>query len=139
MRHLSDIVFNQHPVLLSESASVQEACERMREARVGSVLVTDDDGNLVGIFTGRDAVTRVLAQDKRASDTRLGEVMTAEPTTMKPSLTAIEALRTMWECGFRHLPICEGGKIVGIVSRGDFKGAEQDRLDEEVSLWQHMR
>lgn len=139
MRRLSDIIFNQRPVVLKDSVSVREACQRMRAARVGSVLVTDAAGELVGIFTGRDAVTRVLAEDKRAADTKLGEVMTPKPTAMTPNLTAIEALRTMWESGFRHLPICEGGKILGVVSRGDFKGAEQDRMDEEVELWQRLR
>ena len=139
MRRLSDIIFNQHPLKLPRSATVKEACQKMCEHHVGSVLVTDNRGHLVGIFTGRDAVYRVLAAAKSGADTQLGEVMTEEPNTMAPDKTAIDALRAMWEGGFRHIPVVKDGKILGVVSRGDFKGAEHDRLDEERDLWEHMR
>ena len=69
MRRLSDIVYNQHPLTLPPTASVQHACKCMRERGVGSVLVTDDGGRLIGIFTGRDAVGRVLANGKNAAHT----------------------------------------------------------------------
>lgn len=139
MRRLSDIVYHQDPVALRPSASVKEACECMRARRTGSVLVTDDSGRLAGIFTGRDAVTRVLAAGKDAAQTKLADVMTAAPVTMTPDKTAIDALRLMWDGGFRHIPIVKNGEVVGVVSRGDFKGIEQDRLDEERELWEHMR
>ena len=139
MRRLSDIIYNQHPLTLRPSATVKEACARMRECHAGSVLVTDDAGCLAGIFTGRDAVCRVLAVGKDAAQTKLSDVMTAAPTTMPPDKTAIDALRLMWDGGFRHVPIVKNGKVAGVVSRGDFKGSEQDRLDEERNLWEHMR
>jgi CBS domain-containing protein len=139
MRRLSDIVYNQTPLALPPSANVKEACRRMRESRAGSVLVTDGKGRLSGIFTGRDAVCRVLAAGKDASATKLAEVMTPDPVTMPPEKTAIDALRLMWDGGFRHVPVVKDGKLLGVVSRGDFKGAEQDRLDEERELWEHMR
>jgi CBS domain-containing protein len=139
MRRLSDIIYNQNPLTLRPSTTVKEACRCMREAHVGSVLVTDAKGNLAGIFTGRDAVWRVLAAGRDAAATKLADVMTAAPTTMSSDRTAIDALRLMWDGGFRHVPIVKEGKIVGVVSRGDFKGAEQDRLEEERSLWEHMR
>jgi CBS domain-containing protein len=65
--------------------------------------------------------------------------MTAHPKTMPPGKTAIEALRLMWDGGFRHIPIIADGKIVGVVSRGDFQACEADRLEEERELWEHMR
>ena len=139
MRRLSDIIFNQHPLKLPRSATVKDACQKMREHHAGSVLVTDDHGHLIGIFTGRDAVYRVLATAKSTAETQLGEVMTAKPDTMAPEKTAIDALRVMWDGGFRHIPIVKDGKILGVVSRGDFKGAEHNRLDEERDLWEHMR
>lgn len=139
MRRLSDIVLNQEPLMLPKSATVKEACHQMREHRAGSILVTDEHGHLQGIFTGRDAVYRVLAVGKNAGTTKLGDVMTASPETMNPDKTAIDALRLMWDGGFRHVPVVKAGKIIGVVSRGDFKGAEHDRLDEERGLWEHMR
>jgi CBS domain-containing protein len=139
MRRLSDIVYNQQPLTLRPSATVKEACAQMRERRAGSVLVTDENGHLAGIFTGRDAVCRVLAAGKDAAKTKLADVMTAAPVTMPPDKSAIDALRLMWDGGFRHLPVVKAGRVVGVVSRGDFKGDEQDRLDEERELWEHMR
>jgi CBS domain-containing protein len=139
MRRLSDIVCNQNPLVLPETATVKSACEQMRDRRAGSVLVTDAGGSLVGIFTGRDAVCRVVAAGKSAARTELKDVMTARPVTMPPSLTALDALRRMWDGGFRHVPLVEGGKILGVVSRGDFQGDEHARLEEERELWEHMR
>jgi CBS domain-containing protein len=138
MRQLSDIVRHQNPMTLKPSATVKEACCAMRERRVGAVLVVDEDGRLIGIFTGRDAVGRVLAAGKSAAKTALRSVMTAEPVTMTPDKTAIDALRLMWDGGFRHIPLVEDGKLVGIVSRGDFKSHEQDRLEEERELWERI-
>jgi CBS domain-containing protein len=139
MRRLSDIIYNQHPLTLRPSTTVKEACQQMRDYHAGSVLVTDESGRLAGIFTGRDAVCRVLAEGKDVAKTKLSEVMTCPPTTMSPDQTAIEALRLMWDGGFRHVPVIKDGTVAGVVSRGDFKGIEQDRLDEERNLWEHMR
>lgn len=138
MRQMSDIVRNQNPVTLLPADTVKHACERMRDRRVGAVLVTDNERRLVGIFTGRDAVCRCLAEGRDASTTLLQDVMTANPDSMPPGKTAIEALRLMQDGGYRHLPIVDGGKVVGVVSKGDFRGVEQDRLDEETGIWERI-
>jgi len=135
---MSDIVRNQDPVTLPASATVRKACQSMRDRRVGAVLVTEADRRLVGIFTGRDAVHRVLADGRSAATTKLAEVMTRDPDTMPPGKTAIEALRLMEDARYRHLPIVENGKVVGVVSRFDFSGIELDRLDEETGLWERI-
>ena len=88
---------------------------------------------MAGIFTGRDAL-RVLARAKGAAATQVREAMTKDPMTLAPQGTAIDALRIMNEGGFRHLPVVDNGKIVGVVSRNDFTGIEIDRLDEEEHL-----
>jgi CBS domain-containing protein len=137
-RHMSEMVRDQNPLTLPPDASVQEACRRMRDRRVGAVLVTGPGRRLVGIFTGRDAVARVLAEGRDAAATTLSEVMTAEPDTMPAGQNAIEALRMMRDGGYRHLPVVEGKAVVGIVSSGDFRGLEQARLDEETGLWERI-
>ncbi|MCW5735853.1 MAG: CBS domain-containing protein [Enhydrobacter sp.] len=139
MRQLRDIVFDQKPLILPPTATVKEACQAMRDRRAGSVLVAEADGTLVGIFTGRDAVCRVLAVGADATATRLRDVMTANPATLSPGETAIDALRLMWDKGFRHVPLLKAGKIVGVVSRGDFQGFEHSRHEQERELWEHMR
>jgi len=57
---------------------------------------------------------------------------------MKPRSTAIEALRLMHDGGFRHVPVVEQDVVIGVVSRGDFRGLEHDRLDEETGLWERI-
>lgn len=138
MRHLSDIVREQSPLTLPPSATVKEACQSMNDRHLGAVLITEKQGHLVGIFTGRDAVCRVLAAGKSAATTKLKDVMTAAPVTMPADKTVIDALRLMWDGGFRHVPVIDDGKLVGVVSRGDFKGLEQSRLEEERELWERL-
>ena len=139
MRQLSDIIRNQNPLTLDACITVKRACEKMRDHKVGAVLVTGDDGQLVGIFTGRDLVRRVAAAGKSTLKTLLKDVMTPNPVTMSPEKTALDALRLMWDGGFRHVPLLDKGVLVGIVSRGDIKGAEADRFEEEREVWEHMR
>lgn len=136
MRSMSDLVSRQNPLTLPADTTVKKACECMRERGVGAVLVTDEKQRLLGIFTGRDAVCRVLANSKSPSRTRLAEAMTPHPDAIGPGRSAIEALRQMQDGGYRHLPVVDNGKVVGIVSRGDFRGLEQARLDEETGLWE---
>jgi CBS domain-containing protein len=110
----------------------------MRDRRVGAILVTEGDQRPLDIFTGRDAVHRVLAEGKSPARTKLAEVTTREPDSMPPGKTAIEALRLMEGGRYRHVPIVDGGRVVGIVSRFDFSGIELDRLDEETGLWERI-
>jgi CBS domain-containing protein len=108
----------------------------MRDRRVGAILVTGDDGQLAGLFTGRDAVCRVAAEAIDPKTTALGAVMTVRPDTIGPEAHAVDALRMMQDGGYRHMPIVDGKRIVGIVSHGDFSGLERARLDEETGFWE---
>ena len=99
-------------------ASVRIACQLMAEHRCGSVLVIDCD-RLVGIFTGRDAVERVFAQGRDPDLTFLAEVMTAQPDTIGPNERVEDAIRRMDEFGYRHLPVVEDERAVGVLSVRD--------------------
>ena len=136
-RVVPDIVNNQQLLELPPTATVRGAALAMRERHVGAVLVTAD-GHLDGIFTERDMVNRVVAESRDPDRTTLAEVMTANPDTIAPTTTAIEALRLMNDGGYRHLPIVERGRVVGIVSRRDFHGDEKARLDAESDLWKRI-
>ena len=137
-RPMLEIVVRREPVTLPPDATVLEAARTMREQRVGAVLVTDPDGALLGIFTGRDAVCRMLAEKRDPARTTLSEAMTRKPETIGPQAKAIEALRLMQDCGVRHLPVVDRARLIGVVSRGDFRGSEQARLDEETELWERL-
>jgi CBS domain-containing protein len=135
-RQLGEIIRRQNPLTLPVTASVQKACRMMRDRRVGAVLVTETDGRLAGLFTGRDAVGRVVAEALDPVTTTLSAVMTVQPDTSNRRQHAIDALRMMQDGGYRHLPILDGAKIAGIVSRADFTGLERTRLDEETGFWE---
>jgi len=136
-RVVPDVVSHQQLLELPPTATVRSAARAMRERHVGAVLVTTDS-RLDGIFTERDMVNRVVAEGRDPDQTTLANVMTANPDTIAPTTTAIEALRLMNDGGYRHLPIVEQGRVVGIVSRRDFHGDEKARLDDESDIWKKI-
>lgn len=113
-----EIVHYSDPVTLPASATVMMAARHMRTRNVSAVLVTEADGTLVGIFTERDAVSRVLAAGKDPVATTLAEVMTDNPDTVSPETTTTDIVQLMRTMHCRHLPIVTGGKTVGMVSLG---------------------
>ncbi len=111
-------------VEVEPSASVTEAAAVMSTGRAGSVLVVDA-GTLVGIFTERD-IMRAMAEHSSADAARVSFVaqwMTRDPATIEPGASVGEALDRMLEGGFRHLPVMEGGRVVGVVSMRDLAQA----------------
>ena len=116
----AQIVRQQDPLMLPPSTSVMQAARHMHSRHVRAVLVIEDEANLVGIFTERDAISRVLAAGKDPVATTLADVMTNNPETITSQHTATEMLRLMKEVRVRHLPIVHDGKAVGLVARNDF-------------------
>src|SRR5437588_4281761 len=100
--------------------TVGEAVAVMAQNRIGSVLVMEGE-RLLGIFTERDTV-RALSQAHDAARHEIVSWMTHGPPTVSPDEDSDAALRTMLDRGFRHLPVVEGGKLVGIVSMRDLAG-----------------
>jgi CBS domain-containing protein len=98
--------------------SVLTALSLMAEFDIGSVIVTENE-RLVGIFTERDYARKVVLKGLVSKDAKIGELMTPNPCTVSPSSTVDEVMRTMTENRFRHLPVVDHGKIVGIVTIGD--------------------
>jgi CBS domain-containing protein len=110
-------VMSRSLVMVSPTATVAEAATLMSTNHVGSALVCDGD-RLLGIFTERDVV-RALATDFDAAAARVTSWMTPDPTTLVPAASAAEALELMLEGGFRHLPVVDGERVVGVVSLRD--------------------
>ena len=96
-------------------ATVTDAARLMKKGKVGALLVVKD-GKLLGIFTERDALVRVLAARRDARLTRLADVMTPDPKTVAPDESFGYALLLMYENGFRHVPVVDEGRPVGVVS-----------------------
>ena len=97
--------------------SLGEAAEKMIDRSVGA-LVVSDFGNIIGILTERD-ILRAAAHRTSSAETRVRQWMTPEVITVPPSMPAAEAAQTMLDQNFRHLPVVENGRPVGIVSMRD--------------------
>lgn len=134
MRSLRTIVAGRPPVTVTRTATVVEAARQMKERNVGSVVVVDGT-RLVGIFTERDALFRVLAEGRDPGTTELAEVMTTQPSTIHPDAPFIDALRTMHRGRFRHLPVVEFDRPLGLVSVRD--ALDDDLADLRIALQQH--
>ena len=110
--------------------TVGEAARLMAKRKVGAVLVVAGDETLIGIFTERDAVIRVVARGLNPRTTPLADVMTRSPLTVDPGKSLGCALFMMHDRGFRHVPVVENGKLVGIVSA---RSALDPELEEFVA------
>jgi CBS domain-containing protein len=124
LRSLRSIVVGRPPVEAASITTVVEAARLMQRANVGAVLVVDH-ARIVGIFTERDALFRVLADGRDPRATRLGDVMTPRPQTIHPDEPFVRGLRMMHEGNFRHLPVVEFDRPLGVVSM-------RDALDEDL-------
>ena len=125
-RPISDILRRRPLVSADPEMSVREASRLMASERIGALPVVRD-GRLIGIFTERDALVRVLARDLLPDETPLSEVMTANPVTIDARRPFRHALQMMVDGGFRHVPVIDGGSVVGVVSARDALGDLEPR------------
>ncbi|MGF1615133.1 MAG: CBS domain-containing protein [Gammaproteobacteria bacterium] len=116
-------------------ASVLDAARRMKELGVGALLVTEES-QLLGIFTERDLLVRVVAEGLDPSTTAVSAVMTPEPQCVSPFITVENAMHVITDKRFRHLPVVEGDHLEGMITIGDLArwmvGAQKTQLEELV-------
>jgi CBS domain-containing protein len=110
----------------------------MKKGKVGAVLVVEEE-RLVGIFTERDALFRVIAPGLDPTTTEMRDVMTRDPTTVAPDETFGYALLLMHEHGFRHTPVVENGRPVGVVSARHALDPELEEFTAEAARRKHLR
>jgi CBS domain-containing protein len=112
-------VMTPMPTTVRASQTVAEAANNMRQIDVGSMIVVDDSGAVVGIVTDRDIAIRVVAQGRDPQTTTVGEILTEAPITLTSSDSIEQAVRLMRGRAVRRLPVVEEGRPVGIVTIGD--------------------
>jgi CBS domain-containing protein len=120
-------------ISVTSAESVQRALELMKEHRVRSVLVIDG-GRLVGIITQGDCAIRVLLAGRDARTTPVAEIMTPDPLTVKPEDPLEACMGLMANRSIRHLPVLDGGRVIGIVSIGDIVKDLIRQLGDQVSF-----
>ena len=136
-RLIRTIIEQQVTLCAPPDMTVSTAAVQMATQNVGAIMVVDRD-HLVGIFTERDALYRVLAEDRDARTTRLAEVMTHAPQTVDPDKPFGYALMMMYENGYRHVPVVEDGRPIGIVSSRDALGPELQDFVSEAQRREHI-
>jgi CBS domain-containing protein len=131
-RPIRSLIARQKILTVAADITVAEAARLMKKGTVGAVMVVRGDGRLAGIFTERDALFRVLAEGRDPLATRLADVMTPHPQTIAPDKPFGHALLMMYDGGFRHVPVVENGKPVGMVSARDALGPELEEFESEM-------
>jgi CBS domain-containing protein len=121
--------------------TVHAAAQLMAENGCGSILVMEGE-RLLGIFTERDLLTRVAAAEKSLERTRLREVMTRNPDTVRADAPVKEAIRKMDEFSYRYLPVLEDGRVIGVISTRHLPFGEvlamQWELDERHAMAERL-
>lgn len=135
-RTVFESISRTHLVTSTAQSTVFEAACVMTRARSGSVLILDEAGRPLGIFTERDVLTKVVAKSLDPAVTLVSAVMTRNPFTVPPDMSVCDAVLLMKERRFRHLPIVgPTGKVVGMFS---FRDASARELIDAEDLAEHL-
>jgi CBS domain-containing protein len=130
-RTIRTIIADRELVTAAATTTVSAAARLMREHHVGAVMVVED-GKLVGVFTERDALFRIVAEERDGQTTQLAAVMTRNPQTIHPDKPFAHALQMMYGGSFRHVPVVEDGRPIGMVSARDALGPELEAFVYEL-------
>jgi CBS domain-containing protein len=136
-RAIRSIIEDQQPVTVSSEITVATAARLMKQHHIGAILVTEG-GGLAGIFTERDALFRVVAEGRDPQATQLAEVMTPNPRTIAPDRPFGHALHLMYEGEFRHVPVVEDGRPLGMVSARDALGPDLEQFIADLDKRTHI-
>ena len=131
MKKVGDIVRGRQLLFVADSATVYEAACYMADKKIGAMPVLAGD-RLVGVFSERDLMTRVVVAGRTAESTRIGEVMTREVVTADLDESRDECLAKMQRAGCRHLPVLAHGHVIAMVSIRDLLWDEIEEQVEEI-------
>src|SRR6201988_2893268 len=131
---IRDVIRDREPYSMKASATVMEAAEFMAKRRIGAVCVLDDDGRLMGVFSERDLMNRVVVPRRDPGTLQLGEVTSELRAVIRCDETPHQALDRMDQIGSRHLPVVDGEKWVGMLSMRDLLRVELSEQGDELKL-----
>jgi CBS domain-containing protein len=129
MATINDLLRDRRVYSIQSDATVLEAARFMMEHSIGALPVLRG-GELVGIISERDVMNRVVAVGRLPGQTRVSEVMTANPRSVTPEDTVDDCLFLMKEFNFRHLPVCDGKQLRGLISLRDLLLLDARRQSE---------
>jgi signal-transduction protein with cAMP-binding, CBS, and nucleotidyltransferase domain len=137
LRRIRQIMHAEDIAILPPSASVYAAAAVMKRQRQCGVLVMTEE-RLESILTEQDVVRRVVAEQRDPSMVTLADVMTSNPDTIAAGDLALTGLQMMEDGCYRHLPVVENGRVIGLISRVDFLGEEKTELETERHCWERL-
>jgi CBS domain-containing protein len=130
-RPISNVIASQKILTAPATTTVHDAARQMKQRKVSSIMIVEH-GRLVGIFTERDALFRVLAEGRDAKGVKLADVMTAHPQTVDADKPVGYALLMMYEGGYRHVPVVKDGRPIGMISARDALTPELQEFESEI-------
>ena len=136
-RPVREVIEGQHPVVANAEITVSAAAQLMQQHHIGAVMITEGE-RLAGIFTERNALFRVIAAGRDPSATRVADVMTRDPRTISPDRPFGHALHLMYEGEFRHVPVVENGRLLGMVSARDALGPDLKQFIDDLETRDHI-
>ena len=131
---IRDVIRNREPYSIKPSATVQDAAEFMASRNIGAVCVVDDGGRLLGVFSERDVIQRVVAQKRDLLTLQVGDVTSEVRAVIRCDETPHQALERMELIGTRHLPVVDGERWVGMLSMRDLMRVELSEQGDEIKL-----
>ncbi len=131
---IRDVIRDREPYSMKATASVMEAAQFMAERRIGAVCVLDDEGRLIGVFSERDILNRVVVPRHDPATLKLGDVASPLRAVISCDETPHQALERMERIGTRHLPVVDGEKWVGMLSIRDLLRVELSEQGDELKL-----
>jgi len=131
--HVYDLISTQDTYRADADQTAFDVAQAMVDRNIGAVPVLRN-GVLVGIFSERDLMKRVVVEGRDSRTTRVEEVMTEDPLTVSPDESLENCMLLMREHGFRHLPVCEGKQLRGIISLRDILLHDLSEKDHEVRM-----
>lgn len=133
MKSVRDLLKDKSVYSVSKDATVQDAAEHMSRHNIGAVTVMDNT-RLVGIFSERDVINRVVARKMDPSKTTVASVMTSNIVVAAADETNVSCLKKMKAANCRHLPVVEGDTLLGMISVRDLLQVELSEKDDELQF-----
>ncbi|MEK6282893.1 MAG: CBS domain-containing protein [Acidobacteriota bacterium] len=134
MMLIRHVIRDREPYSMRESTTVQEAAEFMAARNIGAVCIVDEGGKLLGVFSERDVVKRVVVQHRDPATVRVGDVLSELRAVINCDETPHQALERMELIGTRHLPVVDGERWVGMLSMRDLMRVELSEQGDEIKL-----
>lgn len=134
MMLIRHVIRNREPYSMRESTTVQEAAEFMASRNIGAVCIVDDGGKLLGVFSERDVLRRVVVQKRDPAAVKVGDVLSELRAVINCDETPHQALERMELIGTRHLPVVDGERWVGMLSMRDLMRVELSEQGDEIKL-----